>query len=125
MDFDKFLGEMQKMITATQQGTLFGNKDAQAKAAADVCVDYLKGRGYSVGKPHNYPFKITKPDELISQFYWLVRKNFTNYLWSESNNKKDRVIAKALIESRMKKAGIDRQTAMNQCALIIDIIQTQ
>ncbi len=122
MSLDKFLGEAQKIITASQQGDLFGNKDALIKKSKEICVDYLKGRGYSIGPPVGYPAKITKLHELVSMFYGFVRNIYPKQLWSYSNDKQDRAIAKAFIEGRMKDDMLDYDTALKQCALIIQIV---
>lgn len=122
MDFSKFLGEMQKLLTASQQGDLFGNKGAMIENANKACVAYLKGQGYSVGRPNNYPFNIKKADDLIGIFYCNVRASFPEHLWSTPNEKKDRTIAKAFVEKRMNDDGIDKQAALNQCGYIIDKI---
>lgn len=122
MHFAGFLDEVQKLITAFQQGDLFGDKATLVEKSAEVCVEFLKGQGYSIGLPNSYPAKIIKPDELIAMFYGFVRDIYPKHLWSCSNGKRDRAIAKAFIERRMKEDNIDRKTAMNQCAFIIQTI---
>ena len=119
MDFDEFLGKMQKLIVDAEQGQLFGGKDEFATSAAKTCVEYLKGQGYSVSPPHKYPLEIKKLDELIAMFYGFIRNNYPRQMWSYPNGKKDRPIAKAFIERRMTDDGIDRKTALNQCGLIV------
>jgi len=66
MDFAEFLDEIQKLIVSSQQGDLFGNKEALIKESTEVCVKFLKGQNYSVRPPINYPAKITKLDDIIS-----------------------------------------------------------
>jgi hypothetical protein len=121
MDFDKFLGEMQKLITASQQGDLFGNKQAQAEKANKVCVEYLKGQGYSVGSPRRYPVNIDSIDGLISTFYSYIRNIYPQQMWSHEAPH-DRAIAKAFVEARMKADGITRKVALQQCGLIIKVV---
>jgi hypothetical protein len=119
MDFDKFLGKMQKLIIASEQLELFGGKKEFAITAARICVEYLKGQGYSVSPPHNNPIKIAKLDELIATFYGFIRNNYPRQMWSHPNEKKDRPIAKAFVERRMEADGIDRKTALDQCGFIV------
>jgi len=122
MDFDKFLGEMQRLIVSSQQGDLFGNKAALATKAEKVCVAYLKGQGYSVGPPYEYPIEIESLDVLISTFYSFMRNIYPKQMWSYPNKKQDRAIAKAFVENRMAAGGIDRKTALKQCGLIVKVV---
>jgi len=119
MDFDKFLGEMQKLIAASQQADLFGNKEMFTEKSAGICVEFLKGLGYSVRSPMIYPFKINKLDELIAMFYMLEKGIYDKHLLPYSNVKRDRAIAKSFVERRMQDDGITKSTAMQQCGLII------
>jgi len=122
MNFDAFLTEMQKLIVASQQGDLFGNKKAFTKSSVDVAVEFLKGQGYSVRPPMGYPVKITKLDGLLSMFYGLLSDIYELHLLPLPNKKKDRAVAKAFIESRMEIDNISRDTALQQCGLIIQTI---
>ncbi|RLG43554.1 MAG: hypothetical protein DRN81_06315 [Thermoproteota archaeon] len=119
MDFDKFLGGMQKLIAASQQADLFGNKEMFTEKSVTICVEFLKGLGYSIRPPMAYPFKINKLDELIAMFYMLEKDIYDAHLLPYSNVKRDRAIAKSFVERRMKDDGISKSTAMQQCALII------
>lgn len=122
MDFDTFMGKMQRLIVASEQGDLFGDKSALVKKSTDLCADYLKGQGYSVGKPHEYPIPINTLDELISTFYSFMRNIYPTQMWSNPKKKQDRAIAKAFVEGRMEQGGLDRKTALKQCALIIKTV---
>jgi len=122
MDFDEFLGAMQKLITASQQADLFGNKKVFAERSAKAAAEFLKGEGYSVRPPINYPVEITKLDELLSMFYGLLSDIYEPHLLPYSNKKKDRVIAKAFIEGRMETDKISKNAALRQCGLIIQTI---
>lgn len=122
MDFDKFLGEMQELIVASQQGDLFGNKEMFAEQSTKVCIEFLKGQGYSVRPPMGYPVKITKLDGLITMFYSHLRNIYEPHLLPYSNDKKDRAVAKAFVEGRVKADMISRNAALQQCALIIRTI---
>jgi len=122
MDFDKFLGEMQKLITASQQGDLFGNKKMFAEKSIKVCVELLKGQDYSVRPPMGHPVKITKLDGLITMFYGFLRNTYEPHLLPYSNEKRDRAIAKAFVEGRVKTDMISRNAALQQCGLIIQTI---
>jgi len=119
MVLDKFLDEMQKLLIASQQGDLFGDKSALTKEATDACVEFLKGIGYGVTKPHKYPIEVTKLDDLIATFYGFIRNIYQTQMGPYSNDKKDRTIAKRFVEGRMKDAGLDRKTALKQCGLIV------
>ena len=119
MDFDKFLGEMQKLITASQQGDLFGNKDVFIDKSVRICEEFLKASGFSVRRPMNYPNKIKKPDDLIKLFYMLVEKNHEDYLSVSSNTSRDRAIAKAFVKHRIEDGNLDYNTALQQCGMII------
>lgn len=121
MDFDKFLGEMQRLIVSSQQGDLFGNKQALKDKSEKVCVSYLKGQGYSIGKPRNYPNNINSLDSLIDTFYGFVRHLYPKQMWT-SQSAKDRAIAKAFVEARMEADGISREAALKQCGLIIKVV---
>jgi hypothetical protein len=122
MDFDAFLGEIQKLITRTQQGDLFGNKQAFADGAAEVCVEFLKNRGYSIRPPMAFPTQMTKLDELVALFYALLQKNFESCLLPYTNIGRDRAIAKAFVAKRMEDDKIKRNDALQQCAMIIKTI---
>lgn len=122
MDFDKFLGEMQKLITASQQGDLFGNKTVFTERTAEACVAFLKEHGYSVRPPMTYSLKITKLDDLITTFYMLEKGIYDEHLLPYSNVKRDRAIAKSFVERRMQDDGITRKTALQQCGLIIQSV---
>ena len=122
MGLDKFLDDVQKLIITSQQGDLFGNKTTLTKKSADVCVEFLKGQGYSVGPPISYPVKITKLNELISLFYSFVRSTYQKHLWPYSNDKKDGAIAKAFVEGRMKDDMISYEVALQQCGSIVQTI---
>jgi hypothetical protein len=124
MDLDKFLNEMQKLITASQQGNLFGDKAILTKTGAAACVEFLKGKGYGVTKPHEYPIEITKLDELIATFYGFIRNIYQTQMGPYHNDKKDRAIAKRFVEGRMEDAGLDRKTALKQCGLIVRTVFT-
>jgi len=119
MDFDTFLGKMQKLIISSQQGNLFGDKKGLIKATAESCEEFLKGQGYSVSPPHKYPLKITKLDDLIAMFYGSIRNSYPKQMWSYSNDKQDRAIAKKFVDGRMKDDGLSKETALEQCGLII------
>ena len=119
MDFDKFLGEMQRLITASQQGDLFGNKTVFAERTAEACVEFLKEYGYSVRPPTIYSSKITKLDDLISMFYMLEKGIYDSHLLPYSNVKRDRAIAKSFVARRINDDGISKNTALQQCGLII------
>jgi len=122
MDFDKFLGEMQRLLTASQQGDLFGNKKIFTDKSTEVCVKFLKGQGYGVRPPMSYPVKITKLDEIISTFYSDLNNSYEKHLLPSSNKKRDRATAKAFIEKRMEADKISRYDAMQQCALIVKTV---
>jgi hypothetical protein len=122
MDFDEFLDEIQKLIVSSQQGDLFGSKEALVKESVETCTKFLKGQNYSVRPPLNYPAKITKLDDLISIFYVFLSNTYEKHLLPSSNTKRDRAIAKAFVEKRMETDKISRTDAMQQCALIVQIV---
>jgi len=122
MDFSKFLGEIQKLLTASQQGDLFGNKKMFTEKSTEVCVEFLKGQGYSIRTPISYPAKITKLDEIISMFYGFLSNTYQKHLLPPSNIKRDRMVAKALVEKRMEADKISRHDAMQQCAMIVKTV---
>jgi len=122
MDFDEFLGEMQKLIVASQQGDLFGNKEMFTKNSTELCVKFLKGQGYSLRPPLDYPTKIIKLDEIISMFYGFLGNSYEKHLLPASNIKRDRAVAKAFIEKRMETDQISYEDAMQQCAMIVRIV---
>ena len=119
MDFDAFLGEMQKLITASQQGDLFGNKKVFASKAMDTCEDFLKTNGYGVRKPIKYPDNINRLDDLINLFYTLLKGKYPDYLTPYSNTQRDRAIAKKFVTNRMEQDNISRADALKQCGSII------
>jgi len=122
MDFDKFLVEMQELITASQQGSLFGSENTHATTCRKACVEYLKGQGYSVRPPMGHSVKIVKLDELLSVFYGFLGDIYDSHLLPPSNKKKDRAVAKAFVEGRMETDNISRGEALQQCGLIIKTI---
>jgi hypothetical protein len=122
MKLNKFLSEMQKVITASQQGNLFGDTATLSKDATNLCITYLRSRGYSIGEPVDYPIKISKLDDLIVVFYSYVRGSYEDHLWPTPNMPKDRAIAKKFVENRMKADGLDKEHAMQQCGYIIQTI---
>lgn len=124
MDFDKFLGEMQKLITSSQQGDLFGNKKIFTEKSVEICEKFLRGQGYSIGLPYKYPFNIKKLDELIDMFYAMMRNSYQSHLWSNPNGKRDRAVAKSFVERRMNAGKTKRSVALQQCGLIIQTIFT-
>jgi len=122
MDFSEFLDGIQKLIVSSQQEDLFGNKEALIKESTELCVKFLKGQNYSVRPPINYPAKITKLDEIISMFYGFLSNTYQKHLLPPSNVKRDRAVAKALVEKRMEADKISRYDAMQQCALIVKTV---
>ena len=122
MDFDEFLDEVQKLITASQQGNLLCDKSELTKNSIELCVKFLRGQGYSIGSPNSYPIQITKLDELIATFYGFMRSIYPKQMWSCPNEKQDRAIAKSFVEARMEADGISRQTALEQCGLIVKTV---
>ena len=119
MDFDDFLGGIQQLIAASQQGDLFGNKKMFSDKSTELCVKFLKGQNYSVRPPMSYPEKITRLDEIISMFYADLSNTYEKHLLPPSNIKRDRGVAKAFIEKRMQADSISRKAAIQQCALIV------
>jgi hypothetical protein len=122
MDFDEFLCEMQRLTVVSQQGDLFGNKETLIKESIEMCTKFLKGQNYSVRPPLSYPAKINKLDELISIFYVFLNNTYEKHLLPSSNTKRDRAVAKAFVEKRMQADGISRKDAMQQCALIVQVV---
>jgi len=122
MDFDGFLGKMQRLMSRAEQGDMFGDKRALAKGMTELCEEFLKAQGYSIGKPHQYPLPIKQIDDLLKQWYTGIRPKFPNHLWSHSDEKQDRAIAKAFVERRAKEDCISRETALQQCGLIIQTV---
>ena len=77
MALGEFLDEIQKLVVASQQEDLFGNKETLVKESIEVCAKFLKGQNYSVRPPLSYPAKITKLDDLVAMFYVFLN-NFFN-----------------------------------------------
>ena len=62
---DDILNELDKCLAATMQPSIVGpNFDS----LDELCVEWLRARGYSVRPPMGHPVKINKLDELISMF---------------------------------------------------------
>lgn len=122
MEFSEFLGKMQKLLSAFEQGDLFGNKEVFTEKSTKLCEDFLLAQGYSIGKPHKYPVKIETSDDLIKMFYSGMRNIYPNHLWSYYDEKQDRAIAKAFVEKRAQDDCVSHQTALQQCGLIIQTV---
>jgi hypothetical protein len=113
---------VQKLTVASQQGDMFSNKKMFSEQSADICVEFLKGQGYSVRPPMGYPVEITKLDDLITVFYGHLRNIYEPHLLPYSNDKRDRAVAKSFVEGRMETDMVSRHAALQQCALIIETI---
>lgn len=122
MHFDEFLSEMQKLVSASQQGDMFGDKQALIKTSVEACAKFLKGQGFSIREPMAYPDKIIKLDDLLTVFYESVRGLYPSNFVPYYNMKKDRTLAKRFVENRMEHDGVDRINALQQCGLIIQAV---
>ena len=120
--FEEILNELGKCLTAAMQPSIVG---PNFNSLDELCVEWLRARGHSVRPPMGHPVKIKKLDELISMFNGFLDKIYDKHLLPYSNDKKDRVIAKAFVENRMKQDKISYETALQQCGLIIQTVFTR
>lgn len=121
MEFDELLKSFEHLIKENQNKDLFGSSNPSV-AAERLCLDFLKARGYSVREPIVYPFKIKKLDDLIVLFGGLVQRHYPKNILPYTNDKRDRKIAKALVEGRMRDDNINRAAALQQCGQIIHTV---
>lgn len=113
------LADLETIVVGTRQPTLVGpNFDA----VDDLCVEWLRAREYSVRPPIRYPFKITHIDDLTKLYYDRLGRMYDRNLIPYSNEQHDRSIAKAFVESRMEADQISYETALKQCAAIIQTL---
>jgi hypothetical protein len=122
MKFDEFLSEIGKIVSASQQGDMFGNKQKVTEDSVELCAKFLRGQGFSVREPMAYPVKIGKLDDLLTVFYGTLRGIYEANFIPYYNEKKDRAIAKKFVENRVEHDGVDYKTALQQCGLIIQTI---
>jgi len=103
-------------IIAEDQPTLFSTSD---KGLEDACVAFLRSKGYRVAQPIEYRFKIKKLDDLIKFFYLLMDSKHPEYVNVYRNLKRDRAIAKRLVDNRMEATGYNKEVALTECGEII------
>jgi hypothetical protein len=103
-------------IIAEEQPTLFSSSES---ALEDACVAFLRFKGYRVARPVEYKVKIKSLDDLIKFFYILLDSRHPEYANAYRNLKRDRAIAKRLVDSRMEATGSSREVALNECGEII------
>lgn len=117
--FNDILDDLEAVLVAAKQTTITGpNFDP----IDNLCIEFLRERGYSVIKPTHYPLKVTKLDDIINLFYLLFNKHYPTFAAPYNSEARDRKIAKLFIESRMKADGISRTKALEQCAAIIETV---
>lgn len=114
---NEILDKLEHCLLNLKQTTLVG---PNFNSVDELCVDWLKLRGYSVHSPKEYPSKITKSDDIISLFYLLFEKYYPGFNIPYNKTAHDRKLAKMFIESRMAADGISRDKALEQCASIVE-----
>lgn len=121
-ELEDILNELDKCLVATTQPSIVG---PNFNSIDELCVEWLRARGHSVRLPMGHPVKIKKLDELISMFNGFLDNMYDKHLLPYSNTKRDRAVAKAFVENRMKHDKISYETALQQCGLIIQTIFTR
>lgn len=114
---EKFYKAIKEGLSETDQVTLFstGANDNLQQA----CAALLKECGWSVKEPRPSTVAAVKTlDDLISYFYQRMGKEQPKAMIYE-NLPRDRKIAKLFIENRMQSSGLNRATALQECATII------
>lgn len=120
MDSQGFLDNVKELISVSEQETLFdSNIESLDIRLQELCIGFLKDRGYSVRVPGKYPVNIKELRDLVSLFYGLLNDKYPNHLLPNINLKKDLAIAKQLVEHRMEVDSISRMEALKQCGSII------
>ena len=104
-------------IVSEEQSTLFST--SSESVLEDACIAFLRFKGYRVARPLDYRFKIKNTDDLIKFFYLLLDSRHPEYTNVYRNLKRDRAIAKRLVDSRREATGYSRELALNECAEII------
>lgn len=104
-------------VIAEEQPTLFSQ--SSDKALEDACATFLRFRGYRVARPIDYRFKMKSLDDLIKLFYLLMDSRHPEYTNVYRNLKKDRAIAKRLVDARRAATGYSKELALNECGEII------
>ena len=112
---------LRQAIIAVDQPTLFskGNKELE-----DACVRFLRYKGYRVGEPFDYKYKVAKLDDLISLFYTLLDSRHPEYVNVYRNAGRDRSIASSFVKNRMETTGASEEIALKECASIVETVFT-
>ena len=115
MDKEQILSELSEAI--------LHNSVVRDQIIEQRCVDYLRSCGYNVIKRIEPNHKNVKnSNDLVQFFYALVDCYYPSPIGYYRNLGKDRKIAKRFVESRMEMAGVDKETAVRQCAVIIEAL---
>lgn len=118
---EDLLKELKTAVKATEQTGIFASGDTEEKVM-DVCVRFLRHKGYTVVVPKIFKRKMKSIDDLIRYFYLLANSKHPENYATSYNNSKDRSIAKQFVEGRMNITGAGKDYALNECGEIISTI---
>lgn len=116
-----YLDKIKEALASAQQLAVLGDPE---EALRKACSEYLRSKGYKVVAP-DYRIYAKTPEDLVTYFY---DKYSTVYNISgaspvyRNNIKRDLSTAKKFIASRMEASGVDRATAIRECADIITAV---
>lgn len=119
VDINTFIIKFNGLLVENKTNPLFG-KEYLYDNLDNVCVEYLKYRGFVIPNKINYDSDITKIDQLIDIFYFNLYKYHPGYIKLYKDRNEDRRSAKSFIKSRQTASGTSRKEALNECAFIID-----
>lgn len=119
---EKYYKAIREGLAQTDQISMFAvNPDEDLVKA---CIDFIREKGYSVTKPIETTVSAIRTlDDLIAYFYGrLKNERRDEYKAVYINSSRDRKIAKGFVENRMKINGLNRSTALQECAEIVKIV---
>lgn len=116
------LTKIRSALASAGQASLFGDPEADLKLA---CSEYLSSKGYKVVHPR-YKTRVKSVEGLVDYFYDMYSRSLDRSgEWVpvyRNNRMQDLGTAKRFVESRMEASGIDKETAIKECAEIIKTV---
>lgn len=111
----KYIDAIKKALADLDQPSVFG---IDYEPLEQACTAFLKQRKYKVVKSPKIT-NLTKIDDLIEAYYALEQYWHPDRPGSRRDAVRDRALAKRFVEARMEASGLDKESALNECFLII------
>jgi hypothetical protein len=117
----EFINKLKKLITTSEQITIFNNDNCIDKIMEES-IRYLRFKGFKVTPPQIFKDKIINIDGLIRHFYSLLNNRDSVRYTTSYNESKDRATAKRFVVNRMMATGASKEYALNECGEIISTV---